>query len=98
MTELIEQFSSELAARTAALQGAVAAIRLPRERYVSAILWRPDVVVASEQSIPEREEYDIDMPLIGGPHQCCFLLITIGSIRIGFGFNQKCNRVEFPGA
>jgi S1-C subfamily serine protease len=62
MTELIEQFSSELAARTAALQGAVAAIRLPRERYVSAILWRPDVVVASEQSLPEREEFDLVLP------------------------------------
>jgi S1-C subfamily serine protease len=62
MTELIEQLSSELATRTAALQGAVAAIRLPRERHVSAILWRPDVAVASEQSLPEREEFDLVLP------------------------------------
>jgi len=62
MTELIEQFSSELAARTAALQGAAAAIRLPRGRHVSAILWRPGVVVASEQSLPEREEFDLVPP------------------------------------
>jgi S1-C subfamily serine protease len=62
MTELIEQFSSELAARTAALQGAVAAIRLPRERHVSAIVWQDGVVVASEQSLPEREEFDLVLP------------------------------------
>ena len=62
MTELIEQFSSELAARTAALQGAVAAIRLPRERHVSAIVRQGGVVVASEQSLPEREEFDLVLP------------------------------------
>ena len=62
MSELIERFSSELAARTAALQGAVAAIRLPRGRHVSAIVWQGGVVVASEQSLPEREEFDLVLP------------------------------------
>jgi len=62
MTELLEQFSSELAARTAALQGATAAIRRARERHLSAIVWRPDVVVASEQSLPERDEFELVMP------------------------------------
>ena len=62
MTELIERFSSELAARTAALQGAVAAIRLPRERHVSAIVWQGGAVIASEQSLPEREEFDLVLP------------------------------------
>jgi S1-C subfamily serine protease len=62
MTELIEQFSSELAARTAALQGAVAAVRLPRGRHLSAIVWQPTVVVTSEQSLPERDELDLVLP------------------------------------
>jgi S1-C subfamily serine protease len=62
MTELIERFSSELAARTAALQGAVAAIRLPRERHVSAIAWQGGMVVASAQSLPERKEFDLVLP------------------------------------
>jgi S1-C subfamily serine protease len=62
MENLLTQLSSDLAARTAALQGAVAGIRLPRVRHVSAILWRPDVVVASEQSLPEREEFDLVLP------------------------------------
>jgi S1-C subfamily serine protease len=62
MTELIERFSSELAARTAALQGAVAAIRLPRERHVSAIAWQRGMVVASAQSLPERKEFDLVLP------------------------------------
>ena len=62
MTELLEQLSSELAARTAALQGAVAAIRLPCERHVSAIVWRGDAVLASEQSLPQREQFDLVLP------------------------------------
>jgi S1-C subfamily serine protease len=62
MTDLLEQLSSELATRTAALQGAVAAIRLPRERYVSAILWQGNALVASEQSLPGREEFDLVLP------------------------------------
>src|SRR5262249_28945104 len=62
MTELLEQLSSELAARTAALPGAVPPIRLPRERHVSAIVWHGDALVASEQSLPGREEFDLVLP------------------------------------
>jgi ATP/maltotriose-dependent transcriptional regulator MalT len=52
--DLLARFSADLAARTAALQGAVVAIRLPRERHLSATLWQPDVVIASEQMIARR--------------------------------------------
>jgi S1-C subfamily serine protease len=62
MTELLEQFSSELATRTATLRGATAAIRRTRERHLSGIVWRPGVVVASEQSLPERDEFELVMP------------------------------------
>ena len=62
MTGLLAQLSSDLAARTAALQGATAAIRRTREGHLSGIVWRPDVVVASEQSLPERDEFDLVMP------------------------------------
>jgi S1-C subfamily serine protease len=48
-----------VAARAAAVRGAVAAIRLSEGRYLSATLWGPDVAVASEQSLPRGEEFEL---------------------------------------
>lgn len=48
----IEQFSSDLADRVATAAAFAVAIRVG-QRSVSGILWRPDVVVASEQMLPE---------------------------------------------
>src|SRR5258706_6864561 len=56
---LLEEFSSALAARAAAVRGAVAAIRLSEARHLSGTLWRPDVVVASEQALPRRDEFEL---------------------------------------
>jgi S1-C subfamily serine protease len=50
--DMIEQFSSGLADRIAAAAPFVVGIRTGR-RPTSGILWRPDVVVASEQMLPE---------------------------------------------
>jgi S1-C subfamily serine protease len=57
--DLLEQFSDAVAARAAAVQGAVAAIRLSETRYLSATLWGPDVAVASEQSLPRSDEFEL---------------------------------------
>jgi S1-C subfamily serine protease len=48
----LEQFSSDLAERIAAAAAFVVAIRSGK-RPTSGILWRPDVVVASEQMLPD---------------------------------------------
>jgi S1-C subfamily serine protease len=50
--DMIEQFSSALADRIAAAAGFVVAVRTGG-RPTSGILWRPDVVVASEQMLPQ---------------------------------------------
>jgi S1-C subfamily serine protease len=50
--DLIEQFSSGLADRTAAAASFTVGIETGK-RPASGILWRPDVVVASEQMLPE---------------------------------------------
>jgi S1-C subfamily serine protease len=50
--DLIEQFSSGLADRTAAAASFTVGIHTGK-RPVSGILWRPDVVVASEQMLPD---------------------------------------------
>lgn len=58
-TDLLEQFSDALAARTASVQGAIVAIRISEGRPLTATLWQPDVAVASEQSLPDRDEYEL---------------------------------------
>lgn len=57
--DLLEQFSDACAARAEAVQGAVAAIRLTDKRHLSAALWRPGVAVASEQSLPRRDVFEL---------------------------------------
>src|SRR5712692_15216 len=58
-THLLEQFSDALAAQAADVRGAVAAIRLSERRHLTGTLWRPDVAVASEQSLPKRDEFEL---------------------------------------
>ncbi|HYL24121.1 MAG TPA: S1C family serine protease, partial [Burkholderiales bacterium] len=58
-TDLLSQFSSALAARTASVQDALAAVRLAHGRHLSATLWQPDVAIASEQSLPRRDEFEL---------------------------------------
>src|SRR5882724_700166 len=58
-TELLEQFSGALAAHASALKGAIAAIRINEWRTLSAALWQPDIAVASEQSLPRRDDFEL---------------------------------------
>jgi S1-C subfamily serine protease len=52
--DIIEQFSSALADRVAAVAASVVSLRLG-SRPRSGILWRPDVVVTSEQIVGEHD-------------------------------------------
>src|SRR5258708_15112488 len=56
---VLAQLSNALAARVAAVRGAIVAIRLPGERHLTGTLWQPDVAVASEQSLPKRHEFEL---------------------------------------
>jgi len=58
-TNLLEQLSGALAARATAVRGAIAAIRFSEQRHLTGTLWQPDVVVASEQSLPKRDEFEL---------------------------------------
>jgi S1-C subfamily serine protease len=55
----LEQFSRALIERSAAANSAIAAIRLSEARHITATLWRLDTVITSEQSLPEREEFEL---------------------------------------
>src|SRR5437773_8869977 len=58
-TDLLQQCSGALAERAAAVRGALAAIRLSETRHLSATLWQPVVALASEQSLPRRDEFEL---------------------------------------
>src|SRR5947199_315484 len=43
----------------AAVRGAVAALLRSATRHLTGTLWQPDVVVASEQSLLKRDEFEV---------------------------------------
>jgi S1-C subfamily serine protease len=57
--ELLTQFSNALATRAEAAKNAVVAIGLAHERHITGIIWRPEIVVASEQSLPRKEDFEL---------------------------------------
>ncbi len=60
MTDILDQLSEATASRVARIAPCVVAINLGR-RQCSGIVWRPDVVVTSEQELPDEP----DLTLVG---------------------------------
>ena len=58
----LAEMSEALAARTTAAKGAVAAIQVSHARHLTGTIWRTDLVVASEQSLPKRDEFAVVLP------------------------------------
>jgi S1-C subfamily serine protease len=61
MADILEQFSEAAASRVARVAPCVVAINLGR-RQCSGIAWRPDVVVTSEQVLPDAAELTLATP------------------------------------
>jgi S1-C subfamily serine protease len=60
--DFLAQFSNALSARAETAKTAVVAIRLRHERHVTGMLWHSGIVVASEQSLPRRDEFELVGP------------------------------------
>jgi S1-C subfamily serine protease len=60
--DLLSRFSDELAARAKQAAAQVASLRVRGERHVSVTSWRADVLVASEQALPEGDEFEAVLP------------------------------------
>jgi S1-C subfamily serine protease len=56
---ILLQFSNALIERSAAANSAIAAVRLREGRHITGTLWRRDTVITSEQSLPDREEFEL---------------------------------------
>ena len=57
--DLLAQFSSALAARAEAAKNAIVAIRLAHGRHITGTVWRSDIVVTSEQSLPRNDDFEL---------------------------------------
>jgi S1-C subfamily serine protease len=58
-TDLLTQFSDALAARAEAAKNAVVAIRVAHGRHMTGMVWRSEIVVVSEQSLPRRDDFEL---------------------------------------
>ena len=61
-TDTLVELSHALAARAAFARGQVASVRLSGVRHQTATIWRPDLLVASDQSLPKREKFEVVLP------------------------------------
>jgi S1-C subfamily serine protease len=59
MTNSLKEFSEALAAQTQAARAFTAEIRMGHSSHRSGTLWRADVAVTSEQSLPKAESYQV---------------------------------------
>jgi S1-C subfamily serine protease len=57
--DLLAQFSNAVVARAELAKNAVVAIGLARERHMTGMVWRPDIVIASEQSLPRNDDFEL---------------------------------------
>src|SRR6202171_484745 len=55
----LAQFSNALATRAELAKNAVVAIRLAHERHITGMVWQPGIVVASEQSLPRKDDFEL---------------------------------------
>jgi S1-C subfamily serine protease len=58
-TNFLSRLSQSIETQVAAARGLAVGVRNASHRHVSAMLWQPDAVVASEQTIGDRDEYEI---------------------------------------
>src|ERR1700738_5232744 len=57
--DLLTQFSNALATRAELAKNAVVAIRLAHERHITGMVWQAGIVVASEQSLPRKDDFEL---------------------------------------
>jgi S1-C subfamily serine protease len=61
-SDTLVELSHALAARAAFAREQVAAIRLSGVRHQTATIWRSDLLITSDQSLPKREKFDVALP------------------------------------
>ncbi len=61
-SDVLTQLAGAVAARAESARDAVVGIRLGHGRHISGLIWEAGIVVASEQALPRREEFELIAP------------------------------------
>jgi S1-C subfamily serine protease len=62
LTSLLVQLSDAITAQVSAASPLLVAIRTGPNRHVSGLIWRPDLVLTSDQALPVRDGYTLALP------------------------------------
>jgi S1-C subfamily serine protease len=62
MTDFLSELSTALSERVAAAAPLVVGIATGGRSPLAGILWRPDVIVTSEQALPDEQSYTVQLP------------------------------------
>jgi S1-C subfamily serine protease len=57
--DVLAEFSNALAGRAEAAKNAIVAVRLAHGRHLTGMVWRPEIVVVSEQSLPRKDDFEL---------------------------------------
>ena len=57
--DLLAEFSNALARRAETAKTTIVAIRLAYGRHITGMVWRSEIVVASEQSLPQKDDFEL---------------------------------------
>jgi S1-C subfamily serine protease len=55
----LAEFSNALARRAETAKDAIVAVRLAHGRHITGIVWRSEIVVVSEQSLPRKDDFEL---------------------------------------
>jgi S1-C subfamily serine protease len=55
----LAEFSNALARRAETAKDAIVAVRLAHGRHLTGMVWRSDIVVVSEQSLPRKDDFEL---------------------------------------
>jgi S1-C subfamily serine protease len=61
-SDVLTELSAAIAARAEVAKNAVAAIRINEDRHLTGMIWQADVVVVSEQALPQKDEFELVLP------------------------------------
>ena len=61
-SDVLTQLASAVAARAESAKDSVAAIRVGHGRHITGLIWQPGIIVASEQALPRREDFELIAP------------------------------------
>jgi len=59
ISPILSQFSDALSALASGARVFTAGVRTESGQYLSGVLWKPNAVVMSEQSLPDSAEYEV---------------------------------------